>query len=191
MDASGIEESSECDEEELYPILSVLRRNSTTNCDKMMKGIAKLLPTICVLEYMEEMNLDLQHITESLRGDLKSSLQSALYYHKEQIRLEYLTFLFVHIHTDLQLINWGVCELLEPAETQLHPVHLLKALLYFDELTRNSQYITSFTQTLLCLMDRCVRSLFHSYLVFLVLQSVCYLSHSLSTPAPCIQYHAE
>ena len=119
-----------------------------------MKRIANLLPTLCVIEYSEEMNLELHRVTDSLRNDVRTSLQIALQNHKEQIQIEYLTFLFVHIHTNPQVMNWGICELLEPAETQLPSTYLLQALLYFDTSTRNSQYITSFLQTLLCLMDR-------------------------------------
>ena len=42
-----------------------------------MKCIANLLPTLCVIEYSEEMNLELHRVTDSLRNDVRASLQIA------------------------------------------------------------------------------------------------------------------
>ena len=146
--------SSVCDE--TYPLVAALQHHCNTDKDLIIQSMTNLMPTLCVIEYSEEMNLELRHVSDSLRNDVKSSLCMALQSHKEQIQIEYLSFLFVHSQASTEVLNWGICELLEPAETQIQSIDFLQSILLFDSSTQNSQYISSFIQTLLCLMDRCV-----------------------------------
>lgn len=158
-----------------------------------MKCIANLLPTLCVIEYSEEMNLELHRVTDSLRNDVRASLQIALENHKEQIQIEYLTFLFVHSHTNPQVMNWGICELLEPAETQLPSIILppSSSLLSILRLETVSTLILSFKLSSVLWIDVYVLSflLFCSHPGSPIDLSL--ISFSLDSSVICIKYESK